>query len=353
MNMIMKLHNWVVPFGCVLALVAGGPCPGQADAPADRPVPAIDATALKGIALDRDRQPETADGVTRIADVIYGRKFGMALTMDVLRPRQPNQAAVVWAVSGGFMSDHAEVSDPNFVKYMSAFLDRGYTVFAVVHGSNPKFDMREVSADMHRAVRFIRYHAGDFGIDPQRIGISGASAGGVIALWLGTQGRAGDPAAKDPVDRETSQVQAVACFYPGVDWVHWEEDGSNCLARTRRLGLIDGFRFRDFDPVKKEYVEETDPKKIDGILADYSPINHVTAKSAPTFIMHGDKDVIVRVEQARMMVGKLQDAGVAAQLVIKDGAGHSWPGQDQDLKLFADWYDKYLGNSNNTTKEAP
>ena len=342
MNMIMKLHGWVVPFGCVLALVAGGLCYGQANAPADRPVRAINARVLTGIALDIDRQTEKEDGVTRISDVIYGRKFGMVLTMDVLRPRQPNKAAVVWAVSGGFKSEHSDMAGPGFVKYMSAFLDRGYTVFAVVHGSNPKFDMREVSADMHRAVRFIRYHASDFGIEAQRIGISGASAGGVISLWLGTQGRAGDPAAEDPIDRESSRVRAVACFYPGVDWVHWEEDGSNCLARTRRLGLIDGFRFRDFDPVKKEYVEETDPRRIDEILAEYSPINHVSAKSAPTFILHGDKDEIVRVEQAQVMVEKLKEAGVAAQLVVKEGRGHSWPGQDQDLKLFADWYDKHL-----------
>ena len=340
--MKMKSRGWMTQLGCVLALVAGGVCRGQTNAPVDRPLTAIDARALTGIALDRDRQTETVNGVTRISDVIYGRKFGMALTMDILRPKQPNKAAVVWAVSGGFKSDHGDMAAPGFVKYMSAFLDRGYTVFAVVHGSNPKFDMREVSADMHRAVRFIRYHAGDFGIDAQRIGISGASAGGVISLWLGTQGRAGDPAAKDPIDRESSQVQAVACFYPGVDWIHWEKDGSNCLARSRKLGLIDGFKFRDFDPVTKEYVEETDPKKIDGILAEYSPINHVSTKSAPTFIMHGDKDEIVRLEQARMMVGKLQDAGVASRLVIKDGGGHSWPGQDQDLKLFADWYDKHL-----------
>jgi acetyl esterase/lipase len=344
MNKIMKLQGWALPFGCLLALVAGGPCLGQTEPSAARPARAIDATALKAVTLDRDRQPEGADGVTRIADVIYGRKFGMALTMDVLRPKQPNKAAVVWAVSGGFMSDHGEVSNPDFVKYMSAFLDRGYTVFAVVHGSSPKFEMREISADMHRALRFIRHHAGDFGIDARRIGISGASAGGVIALWLGNQGRAGDPAAKDPVDRESSEVQAVACFYPGVDWVHWEEDGSNCLARTRRLGLIDGFRFRDFDPVKKELVEETDPEKVNAILAQYSPINYVSPKSAPTFILHGDKDTIVRFEQATWMVDKLKKAGVAARLLVKEGAGHSWPGQDQDLKLFADWYDEHLRN---------
>ena len=334
MNMRTKSNLKLTPIACLLALAACGTGFGQTKEPANPSgVPA-------GITLEHNAK--TTDGVTRIADVIYGRKFGMALTLDVLRPENPNKAAVVWAVSGGFKSDHRDMAGPEFTKYMSAFLDRGYTVIAVVHGSNPKFDLREVSADMHRAVRFIRYHAADFGIDPRRIGISGASAGGVIALWLGTQGGPGDPAAKDPVDRESSQVQAVACFYPGVDWIHWEEDGSNCLARSRKLGLIDGFKFRDFDPVKMEYVEETNPAKIDRILAEYSPINHVSAKSAPTFIMHGDKDVIVRIEQARSMVAKLKESGVAAELTVKQGAGHGWSGQGQDLQSFADWYDKFL-----------
>ena len=53
MNMIMKVHGWVLPFGCVLALVTGAPCSGQADVPADRPPQAMHASALTGIALDR------------------------------------------------------------------------------------------------------------------------------------------------------------------------------------------------------------------------------------------------------------------------------------------------------------
>ena len=316
----------------------------QTNASVDRAEQPVNVRKLSGISLDVGQQAETLDGVTRIADVIYGRKFGMALTMDVLVPSKPNKATVVWAVSGGFCSSHADMSGPGYVQYMKALLDRGYTVFAVVHGSNPKFNMRDISADMHRAVRFIRYHAGDFGIDGNRIGISGASAGGSISLWIGTQGGAGNAAAKDPVERESSKAQAVACFYPGVDWVNWEKDGSNCMAITRKRGLIEAFRFRDYDPVKQEYVEETDPKKIDAILADCSPINHVSAGSAPTLIVQGDKDDVVRLESAVLMVEKLKAAGVAAELVIKEGKGHGWPGQDQDLKLFADWYDEHLRN---------
>jgi len=63
-------------------------------------------------------------------------------------------------------------------------LDRGYTVFAVVHGSQPRFTVPEIVADLNRAIRFIRHHAGTYGIDPQRLGITGAFAGGHLSLSI-------------------------------------------------------------------------------------------------------------------------------------------------------------------------
>src|SRR4051794_22211390 len=103
----------------------------------------------------------------RQADVIYGRKFGMALTLDVFTPRgKANGAAVVLVVSGGWFSAHEAIN----VAFVSEFVRRGYTVFAVVHGSQPKYAIPEAVQDMHRAVRYIRHHARDYGIDPDRIG---------------------------------------------------------------------------------------------------------------------------------------------------------------------------------------
>src|SRR5438094_1369726 len=144
---------------------------------------------------------------TRTQDVIYGRKYGLALTMDVFTPKKANGVGVIFVVSGGWFSRpqaiHPVLAAP--------LLKRGYTVFAVVHGSQPKFTVPEIIEDMHRAVRFIRSHAKDYHIDPERLGITGASAGGHLSLLIGTAGAKGDPNAKDPVDRESSRVQAVAC----------------------------------------------------------------------------------------------------------------------------------------------
>src|SRR5580658_10859362 len=101
----------------------------------------------------------------RKEDVIYARKFGTALTMDVFTPRsKSNGAGIVFAVSGGFRSSHEAINPV----YLRPLLDRGYTVFAVVHGSQPRFTVPEIIADMNRAVRFIRYHAKDYGIDKSR-----------------------------------------------------------------------------------------------------------------------------------------------------------------------------------------
>src|SRR5262245_31585895 len=93
---------------------------------------------------------------TRTRDVIYGRKFGTALTLDVFTPKKDaNGAAVIWVVSGGWFSAH-EAINPGFPREL---LKRGYTVFAVVHGSQPKFTIPEILTDMNRAVRYIRSHA--------------------------------------------------------------------------------------------------------------------------------------------------------------------------------------------------
>ena len=151
---------------------------------------------------------------TRTEDVIYGRKFGTALTLDVFQPRTANGVGIILMVSGGWYSAHEAIN----AGYFRPLLNRGYTVFAVVHGSQPKFVVTEIVADINRAVRFIRHNAARYGVDPNRFGISGSSAGGHLSLTMGTQGGPGDADAKDPVDRESSAVQCVACFFPPTDF---------------------------------------------------------------------------------------------------------------------------------------
>lgn len=279
---------------------------------------------------------------TRVADVVYGRKEGVALTMDVFVPKKDaNGAAVIWVVSGGWFSSHAAIN----AKFMESFVDRGYTVFAVVHGSQPRFTIPEILQDMHRSVRFIRHHAKQYKIDPERIGISGGSAGGHLSLMQGMAGDLGDPKAKDPVDRVSSRVQAVACFFPPTDFLNYGEKNKDAIGRGTLAAFKAPFDFKYLDPKTKTFERITDEKKIVEMGRAISPITHVTADDPPTLIIHGDKDFLVPIQQAETMIAKLKEVGVAAELVVRKDAGHGWKDLPKDLGLFADWYDKHLKKS--------
>jgi acetyl esterase/lipase len=275
---------------------------------------------------------------TRTEDVIYGRKFGTALTMDVFTPAKPNGLGVILVVSGGWFSAH-EAINPMFFQNV---LDRGYTVFAVVHGSQPKFTIPEILGDMHRAVRYIRHHADNYGIDPDRIGIMGGSAGGHLSLMQGTAGAPGDPKSPDPVERESSRVQAVACFFPPTDFLNYGKEGEIALGRGVLKGFRAPFDFEELNEDPRYFVEITDEEKIQEIGKQISPINHVTEDDPPTLIVHGDADKLVPIQQARLIIEKLDDSGVETELITKPGAGHGWADFPADIAKFADWFDKHL-----------
>jgi acetyl esterase/lipase len=296
---------------------------------------------LATVAIAPNLADADAPDFKRTEDVIYGRKHGTALTLDVFRPAKPNGAAVIFCVSGGWFSSHEAVSMP----FAAELLKRGYTVFAVVHGSQPKFTITEVLDDMHRAVRYIRHHATDYAIDPERFGICGVSAGGHLSLMQGTAGASGDPQAKDPVDRESSRVQAVACFCPPTDFLNYGQPGENAMGR----GILKDFRapfdFHEFDQETKHFVPITDEKKLLEIGREISPVTHVTADDPPTWIIHGDADKLVPIQQAELIVEKLKSVGVPAELSVKSGAAHGWPNLFGDMTHAADWFDKYLAAS--------
>ena len=107
------------------------------------------------------------ESLTRIEDLIYGRKSDMALTMDVFIPAKQNGAAIVHLANGGWHKAHENPA--NFAE----LLKRGYTVFRVVIAGEPKFTIIEQMPDVARAVRFIRFHAKTYHIDPNRIGTEG------------------------------------------------------------------------------------------------------------------------------------------------------------------------------------
>jgi acetyl esterase/lipase len=270
-----------------------------------------------------------ADEVKIEPDVIYGRKDGMALTLDVLRPAKPNGAGVVFLVSGGWYSGWADPKGG--VATGKPYLDKGYTLFIVRHGSAPRYAVPDAVADVRRAIRFIRLKAKGYGVDPERLGVWGGSAGGHLSLMLGTTGDDGDKKSKDEVLRQPSRVAAVAALYPPSDLRGWTTDPPAEI--KKHAGLKPPLTF--------------DAK----LEPEVSPVLKATEKSAPSIIIHGDKDELVPIDHGKKMITALEKVKVPCELVTVVGAAHGYsPQQNKEIVLPAmlRWFDKYLAD-----KKAP
>lgn len=264
-----------------------------------------------------------ADEPQIVADVVYGHKDGMALTYDVVKPAKPTGAAVLWVQSGGWYSTY---SDPKALALIGkAYSDRGITLVIVRHGSAPKYTVPEAVADVRRAVRHVRLRAKNHGIDPNRLGVTGGSAGGHLSLMAGTTGDDGDPKAKDEVLRQPSRVAAVVAIFPPTDLRGWTTDPPA--------------EIKKFPTLKP-------PLAFDAKLEpDVSPVLKVTADDAPTLLIHGDKDALVPIEHSKNIVPLFEKARVPVKLVTVDGAGHGFtPAQNKETvgPALQGWFDKYL-----------
>lgn len=272
--------------------------------------------------------PARAQTAQRIQDVIYTKHDGVALTMDVFVPEKPNGIGVLWMVSGGWVSNHNSISP----QIAQIFTKHGMTVFQVVHGTQPRFKLPEIVKDIHRAVRFVRANAGTYGVDPNRLAISGGSAGGHLSLMMGAYGAPGEPNAKDPVDRQSSRVQAVACFYPPTDFLNYGKEGSWAY---------------DSGPLKVYWpafgiTEKTTREELEALGKSTSPIYGDLAHMPPTLIIHGDADTLVPLQQSQRFVDQLKAAKVPLELDVRPGKGHGWPGIEKDGEILAAWIEKYL-----------
>ncbi|MGI8964838.1 MAG: prolyl oligopeptidase family serine peptidase [Limisphaerales bacterium] len=268
-----------------------------------------------------------AENFQRNEDVIYGRKFGTALTLDVITPKNTNGYGILFMVSGGFFSSHAAINPASY----QPLLERGYTVFAVVHGSQPKFIIPEIQQDIHRAVRFVRSNATKYGVDPNHLGITGGSAGGHLSLTIGTQGSQGDAGAKDPIDRESSAIQAVACFYPPTDFLNWGNEGDDGVGFGPTIKHQAAFGPESFDAKSRQKLGK-----------EISPLYFVTSNMPPTLVIHGDADKTVPIYQAKIFEQRCAEMHAPYKLIIRQGKDHGWADMNEDMKIFADWFDEHL-----------
>jgi acetyl esterase/lipase len=292
---------------------------------------------------DRPMAQATTAAYARQSDVIYGRKFGLALTMEVFVPARPNGLGVIWLVSSGGHSSREQTLQPSFERRIEPLVTHGYTVFAAIHGSAPAFQVQDFVQDARRAVRFVRHRARQFGIDATRLGVAGSSAGGLLALNLAMRSVEGNPAAEDLVERESSRVQAVGCFFPPTDLLNFGDSSQNILDMLRQRGVADpSFQFYEVDRKTGARTLISDREHLLRMLGELSPVTHVDANDPPTILIHGDADKAVPLQQSRGLIERLNEAKVPARLVVREGKGHAWPGWEAESALIAGWFDLHL-----------
>lgn len=257
----------------------------------------------------------SAAGLTITHDVIYGHHDGMALVYDVIKPANANGSAVLYMVSGGWVSRWAPPETR--VAQFKGLLEEGITVIPIHHGSAPRFKVPEAHADVKRALRHVSLNAASYGIDAKRLGVFGGSAGGHLSLMLGLNGDDGDPAATDPVLRGASRIKAVVAYYPPVDL-------------RRMTGPSDRFPALDFPNDQ---------------AASISPILFVDARDPPTLIVHGDADELVNISSGQSIHDALKKAGVKTEMVVIHGGDHGFSNTEHRAeagRAMAKWFRENL-----------
>ena len=263
-------------------------------------------------------------------DVIYGHKSGLAMTFDVFHPKDANGKGVLFMVSGGWYSTW--IPPEAAQGFFAPLLNEGFAIFAVRHGSSPEFGIPEAVADVRRAVRYIRLNADDFRVDPNRLGVYGASAGGHLSLMLGTASDDGDPDHQDPVERISDRVQAVVALVPPTD------------LKIMVSAAIDRLPAYDQFPALELSMDEA---------RAHSPIEYVTPDDAPTLLLAGVKDDLVPVEHSRSIHAEFDRRKVENKLVEYADSGHGFTPQDlvsanQEL---AAWFRRHLLDHSPTDSE--
>jgi acetyl esterase/lipase len=269
-------------------------------------------------------QVKPAAGVDIIPDVVYGHKDGMALTFDIFKPKaNTNGAAIIFMVSGGWVSNYMppELAQSRYQE----LLDAGFTVITLRHGGSPKYLIPEIVADVRRGVRFIRFNAKRWGIDPNRLGVYGGSAGGHLSLMIGLASDNGDPGAKDDFMKESDRVAAVVAYFPPVDL----RPLARGLNPPPTGTVLDRFPALNFEKER---------------AADYSPIVFVSSDDPPTLLIHGDKDQLVNISNSQIIFEALKKNNVKSDFITLPGADHGFRGEDAKRAMAAtvSWFQQAL-----------
>ncbi|WP_309691403.1 alpha/beta hydrolase [Armatimonas sp.] len=268
-------------------------------------------------------QVQAQEGVVFEKDIEYTNPDNQHLQLNLARPAQGDGPfpAVLCIHGGGFRAGTRDGYD-GLIKQLAA---RGYVAVTVSYRLAPKYPFPAAIHDVKAAVRWLRANAAKYHINPERIGVTGSSAGGHLALYLGVTGGVKELEGEGGNPAQSSKVNCVVNLYGPSDLTR---SYGKSVDAAEVLPLFLGGT-----------VEKERPKHLTA-----SPLYWVTPLTPPTLCIHGTKDNYVAYEQSIWMVDRLLAAGVEAELVTMQGAGHGFGGEQAkqaDAALFA-FFDKYL-----------
>ena len=216
--------------------------------------------------------------------------------VTVHRPADPNGAAVIICPGGGYGGLVTGAEGHGIARW----LDRHHVTGIVLEYRLPRGDHRLPLADAQRAIRWVRSHAADWGLDPHRVGILGFSAGGHLASTAATHFDDGNPASTDPVERPSCRPDFAILVYPVVSMTALGHAGS----RANLLG----------------------PDPSPDLVASYSNERQVTERTPPIFLAHAVDDTAVSPENSRLLHRALRDHGVPTEYLELPNGGHGLNG---------------------------
>ena len=317
--------------------------PDAAALPAGATVPAFPAFDSPGVAV----QVSEASEVHR--EVNYVRTVGFRpLAMDIWRPRTGGGGAapgpvplVLWVHGGAFQLGDRRELPPTFPanSVFSRLNAAGIACATVDYRLALEAPFPAQLHDLKAAVRYLRAHAPELGIDPERIGVWGESAGGHLAALLGLTGGREDLEGGIGAQGHSSTVAAVVDFY-----------GVSSLPLMPPMQLPDGLLSGPMvAAVPAGMSLEPGPMLVGGssdpdLLAAASPLGHVSADAPPFLLIHGDSDGLVPLSQSEILAEALDAAGVRNELVVVGGADHCFFGAEDQMDSILDAAVTFLSN---------
>jgi acetyl esterase/lipase len=280
------------------------------------------------------------DGVKAYRDLTYVNNGQALQKLDLYVPEKtsPPLPLIIWVHGGGWQNGSKNGCPP----LRQGFTSRGYAVASLDYRLSGEAIFPAQIEDCKAAVRWLRAHAKEYGLNPERFGVWGSSAGGHLVALLGTSS---DEKAFDVGEHldVSSRVQAVCDYYGPTDLVQMDAHA------------LTGARLRHDDPKSPEAcliggpVQENKEK-----AARVSPITYVKSSPLPPFlIVHGDTDPVVPFHQSELLFEALKKAGGNVHLHLIKGAGHGqgFGGSALDERV-SGFFDRWLKTSD-PAKAAP